>query len=122
MLPLPLLPHECLSRATGIQSSWPQQGLFHRKSTVFLPSPCILFHMENAFFTESSGRAVLLGLFRFSPLPLVFPDEEQTHQKQIQTSGHGCEMACAQANHRDSLEKSGRNHQRQFQSIDLACR
>ena len=83
-LPLPLLPSECLSKATGIQSSWAQRGLFHKKSTVFLPSPCILFHMENAVFTESSGRAVLFGLFHFNPAPLVFLDEEQPHQKWIQ--------------------------------------
>lgn len=50
--------------------------------------------MENRVFTEP---ALLLGLFHFNATPFAFLDEEQAHQKWIETSGHGCEMPFAQA-------------------------
>lgn len=57
---------------TRIQFSQLQQGRFHKKLIVFLPSPSILCHLENPDFTESSSRAVLFCLFLILMLLLLF--------------------------------------------------
>lgn len=113
MLPLPLLPRECLSRATGTRSSWSQQGVFHKKSIVSFPLPVSSFSRTIQPFQSLQAGLYSWGGFISTPPLVFFKTRNKTQQKRIQTSDHGCEMAFPQVNH---PEKSGRNPEKQFQS------
>lgn len=93
---------------TRSQFSQLQQGCFHKKLIVFLPSPSILCHLENPDFTVFKQSCPFLFLFDPNATPLVFLEKDQTHQSWIQSSGCGCKMASAQANHMTAQRRVGR--------------